>query len=170
MDRSVAAGCAWAQKQAIKINTSIYFIMRGLFLTIGIGVKFIIDNIFLVAIAVVSGGALLLPALQPRGKRASSLEVTQMINRGKTTVLDIRTADEFAKGHLRDAKNIPLADLATRIGELDKLKGRTIVVVCQTGARADKAARQLNAAGFQDVVALDGGIAAWTAASLPTVK
>ena len=132
--------------------------------------KFIIDNIFLVAIAVVSGGALLLPALQPRGRRASSLEVTQMINRGKTTVLDIRTADEFAKGHLRDAKNIPLADLASRIGELDKLKGRTVVVVCQTGARADKAVRQLKTAGFEDAVVLDGGIAAWTAASLPTVK
>ena len=132
--------------------------------------KFIIDNIFLFGIAVVSGAALLIPALQPRGKRASSLEVTQMINRGKTTVLDVRTAEEFAKGHVRDAKNIPLADLSTRISELDKLKGRTIVVICQTGARADKAIKQLTAAGFNDVVSLDGGIAAWQAASLPTVK
>jgi len=144
--------------------------MRGLSLTIGTPLKFIIDNIFLFGIAVVSGAALLIPALQPRGKRASSLEVTQMINRGKTTVLDVRTAEEFAKGHVRDAKNIPLADLSTRISELDKLKGRTIVVICQTGARADKAIKQLTAAGFNDVVSLDGGIAAWQAASLPTVK
>jgi rhodanese-related sulfurtransferase len=71
---------------------------------------------------------------------------------------------------LRDAKNIPLADFDKRIGELEKSKGKSIVVVCQTGARADKAVRLLQAAGFDDVVALEGGLAAWRAASLPTVK
>ena len=126
--------------------------------------NFIVDNIFIVAIAVISGGALLWPALAPRGKRATPLQVTQMINRGKTTVVDVRSAEEFAAGHLRDAKHIPLADLGNRIGELDKSKNRTVVVVCQTGARADKAARQLQAAGFEDVHALEGGQAAWIAA------
>jgi rhodanese-related sulfurtransferase len=43
-------------------------------------------------------------------------------------------------------------------------------VVCQSGARADKAARQFRAAGFEDVYTLDGGIAAWTAAGLPLTK
>ena len=132
--------------------------------------KFILDHIFTIAIAVISGLALLLPALQPKGKRASSLQVTQMINRGKTTVVDVRTAEEFAKGHMRDAKNIPLADLSTRIAELEKSKSRTVVVVCQAGARADKAVRQLAAAGFSDVVSLDGGLAAWQSAGLPVTK
>ncbi|WP_312513601.1 rhodanese-like domain-containing protein [Massilia sp.] len=132
--------------------------------------NFIVDNIFIVAIAVISGGALLWPALAPRGKRATPLQVTQMINRGKTTVVDVRSAEEFAAGHLRDAKHIPLADLGNRIGELDKSKNRTVVVVCQTGARADKAARQLQAAGFEDVHALEGGQAAWVAAGLPVTK
>jgi rhodanese-related sulfurtransferase len=133
-------------------------------------VKFIIDHIFTVALVLISGGALLWPALQPRGKRASPLHVTQVINRGKATIVDVRTAEEFAKGHLRDAKNIPLADLASRIGELDKSKSRSVVIVCQTGARADKAARQLAAAGFDDVVSLDGGLTAWQAAGLPVTK
>ncbi len=132
--------------------------------------KFFIDNIFLIGIVLMSGGALLLPALMPRGKRASTLEVTQLMNRGKTVVLDVRDPAEFAKGHLRDAKNIPLADLQARIGELDKAKGKSVVVVCQTGARADKAIKVLQGAGFDDVVGLDGGLAAWQAASLPTVK
>lgn len=132
--------------------------------------NFIIDNIFIVAIAVISGAALLWPALAPRGKRATPLQVTQMINRGKTTIVDVRSADEFAAGHLRDAKHIPLADLTSRIGELDKSKNRTVVVVCQSGARADKAARQLQAAGFDDVHSLEGGLAAWTAAGLPLTK
>ena len=132
--------------------------------------NFIVDNILIVAIAVISGGALLWPALAPRGKRATPLQVTQMINRGKTTVVDVRSAEEFAAGHLRDAKHIPLADLGNRIGELDKSKNRTVVVVCQTGARGDKAARQLQAAGFEDVHALEGGQAAWIAAGLPVTK
>lgn len=132
--------------------------------------KFIIDHILIVSIVVLSGGALLWPALQPRGKRASSLEVTQLINRGKSLILDVRDAAEFAKGHLRDAKNIPLSDLASRIAELEKSKSKTIIVVCQTGSRADKAVKQLTAAGFSDVVSLDGGVTAWTAAGLPTAK
>ena len=132
--------------------------------------NFIIDNIFVVAIAVVSGAALLWPALAPRGKRATPLQATQMINRGKTVVLDVRSSEEFAAGHVRDAKNIPLADLTNRIGELDKSKSRTVIVVCQTGARADKAVRQLQAAGFEDAHALEGGLAAWKAAGLPVTK
>lgn len=147
-----------------------YFIMRGFTSTIGSLVKFILDHIFIVAIAMLSGGALLWPALAPRGRRASALQVTQMINRGKTAVIDVRTAEEFAGGHLRDAKNIPLADLAARIGELDKNKTKTVVLVCQSGARSDKAARQLKAAGFEDVYGLDGGMAAWQAAGLPMTK
>ena len=133
--------------------------------------KFILDHIFIVAVVVLSGGALLWPALQPRGKRASNLQVTQLINRGRTTLLDVRDAAEFANGHLRDAKNIPLADLAARIGELEKAKAKsTIVIVCQSGARADKAVKQLTAAGFDDVVSLEGGLAAWQAAGLPIAR
>jgi rhodanese-related sulfurtransferase len=133
-------------------------------------VKFILDNIWAVSLAVASGLALLLPALMPRGKRASATEVVQLINRGKTVLVDVRSPAEFANGHMRDAKNIPLADFATRIGELDKSKGKNIVVVCQTGARADKAIKLLQNAGFADVVALEGGMAAWQAANLPTAK
>ena len=132
--------------------------------------KFILDHLLLVGIALVSGLGLLLPALTPRGKRASTLQVTQMMNRGKTVVVDVRTPEEFADGHLRDAKNIPLADLSARIGELEKSKARALVVVCQSGTRADKAARQLAAAGFNDVVSLDGGLTAWQAAGLPVAK
>jgi rhodanese-related sulfurtransferase len=144
--------------------------MLGFTSTIGSFVKFILDHLFVVAIAVVSGLGLLLPGLRPAGRRVSALQATQLMNRGKTTVLDVRNADEFAGGHLRDAKNIPLADLATRIGELDKSKNRTVVVVCQGGARADKAARQLAAAGFDDVWSLDGGVTAWQTAGLPLTK
>jgi rhodanese-related sulfurtransferase len=134
-------------------------------------VKFILDHLLTVAIAVISGGALLFPALMPRGRQATPLQATQMINRGRSTaVIDVRSADEFAAGHLRDAKNMPLADLAKRIGELDKNKVKTVILVCQSGARAGKAARQLKSAGFEDIYTLEGGVNAWSAAGLPLSK
>jgi rhodanese-related sulfurtransferase len=133
-------------------------------------VKFFIDNIFIVAIVLLSGGALLWPALTQRGKRATAQEVTLLINRDKAAILDVRDAAEFAAGHLPNARNIPLADLDQRIGELDKLKSKSVVVVCQSGARASSAAGKLAKAGFTDVVNLDGGVAAWKTAGLPLAK
>jgi rhodanese-related sulfurtransferase len=84
-------------------------------------VKFILDHLITVVIAVLSGGGLLWLSLAPRGRQASPMLATQMINRGKSTaVIDVRSSDAYMAGHLRDAKHIPLAELATRIGELDK--------------------------------------------------
>ena len=133
-------------------------------------VKFFIDNIFFVAIALISGGALLWPSLTQRGKRASPQQITQLINCGKALILDVRDGAEFAGGHLPDAKNIPLGELAGRIGELDKFKAKSVIVVCQSGARAATAAGLLQKAGYADVVNLDGGVAAWKAAGLPLVN
>ncbi len=132
--------------------------------------KFILDHIFLIGLAIVSGGLLLWPSLQARGKRASALEVTQLINRGKAVIVDVRDAAEFANGHLRDSKNISLKELPARIGELEKFKTKSIIVICQSGARAGAATKTLHKAGFADVVCLDGGMAAWQTQGLPIAK
>lgn len=133
-------------------------------------VKFLIDHVFLFGIVLLSGGALVWPALTARGKRASVLEVTQLINRGKALVLDVRDAEAFAAGHLRDAKHLPMAELGQRLGELEKAKHKTIIVICQKGSRAGAAAQTLAKAGFADVVCLDGGLAAWQTQGLPLAK
>jgi rhodanese-related sulfurtransferase len=135
-----------------------------------ITVKFIIDNIWLLALALLSGSMLLWPAMQRRGAKASPLQATQLMNRGKTTILDVRDAAEFAKGHLRDAKNIALSELPKRIGELDKVKTKPVIVVCQSGDQSSKAASQLQKAGFAEVVSLEGGLTAWQALGLPVAK
>jgi rhodanese-related sulfurtransferase len=144
--------------------------MRGLTSTNGSPVKFIIDHILLVAIVVLSGGALLWPALTQRGKKASPQQITLLINRGKATIVDVRDAAAFGEGHLPDARNIPLGELANRAGELEKFKNRTAVVVCQKGTRAFGAAKILEKAGFADVVVLDGGVDAWKTQGLPITK
>ncbi|KAB8040202.1 rhodanese-like domain-containing protein [Janthinobacterium aquaticum] len=129
--------------------------------------KFFIDHIFLIAIVLISGGALLWPMLSMRGKRATVLEVTQLINRGKTIIVDVRNPEEFATGHLPDAKNIPLAELSKRMTELEKFKTRTIVVVCQKGSRSASAVALLTKAGYTEATSLEGGIDEWNKQGLP---
>lgn len=135
-----------------------------------ISVKFLVDNVFLIALVLLSGGMLLAPLIQQRGNRVSLLRATQLINQGKTVVVDVRTPEEFAAGHLRDAKNIPRKELPQRAGEIDKNKTKSVIVVCRSGTEAARAAAQLNKAGFTDVYCLDGGIDAWQANGLPTTR
>ncbi|MDR3479136.1 MAG: rhodanese-like domain-containing protein [Burkholderiaceae bacterium] len=135
--------------------------------------KFFIDNIsnvWLLAIVLVSGGMLLWPILQRRGAKVSILQATQLFNQGKTLLLDVREEAEFAAGHVRDAKNIPLKQLPTRLGEIDKFKDKTVIAVCATGVRSASASGLLKKSGFADVYSLDGGMTAWQSQGLPTVK
>jgi rhodanese-related sulfurtransferase len=133
-------------------------------------VKFIIDNIWIVAIAVVSGAALLIPTLQRRGAKLSQLQATQLINQGKSLILDVRSAEEFAAGHLQNAKHIALPELRTRLKEIEKSKISTVITVCEHGTRSASAASLLTKAGFEKVFILDGGVSAWKSQGLPTVK
>jgi rhodanese-related sulfurtransferase len=133
-------------------------------------VEFIINNIWLFGLILISGGALLWPLLRQRGSKVSILQATQMINQGKTIILDVREPAEFAAGHIIESKNIPLKDLTKRVGELDKFKSRSVIVVCESGPQSAKAASQLKSAGFQNVFSLTGGLSAWRAQGLPTPK
>ncbi|WP_105530805.1 rhodanese-like domain-containing protein [Solimicrobium silvestre] len=132
--------------------------------------KFIIDNIWLIGLILISGGALLVPVLQRRGAKVSLLQATQLMNQSKCVVLDVREAAEFEAGHIKSAKNIPLSDLSKRLGELEKQKSHAVITVCAKGTRSATAAAMLNRAAFTNVVSLDGGMAAWQEQGLPVVK
>jgi len=133
-------------------------------------VKFIIDNIWLIVLALGSGAALLIPALQRSGAKVSVLQATQLMNQGKCTVLDVRNPDEFAAGHIKNAKNIPLSDLSSRLTELEKQKNLSVIAVCAKGTRSATAVAMLTRAAFTQAVSLDGGMVAWQEQGLPTVK
>ena len=132
--------------------------------------KFILDNIFLLGIALISGGALLFPLLQRRGAKLSQLQATQYINQGKTLVLDVRNAEEFAAGHLPNAKNIPLAELNKRLKEIEKSKNTVVITVCASGVRSASAVAVLSKAGFAQAFSLEGGNDAWKTQGMPIVK
>ena len=131
--------------------------------------KFVTDNIFLIAIAFVSGAMLLWPLInrQLAGATVGTLQATRLINDG-AVVLDVRDGTEYAAGHLANSRNIPVADIDKRAAELPA--GKPVVVVCATGSRAARAASVLRKSGRADVFCLDGGLAGWQQAGLPVVK
>jgi rhodanese-related sulfurtransferase len=133
-------------------------------------VQFFIQNSWLIALAIVSGGLLLFPTLQRGGARLSILQATQLVNQNKGVFVDVRSAADYAAGHIRDARNIPLPELKARSSELDKFKSKTVIVVCSSGSQSAKAVSLLKSAGFGEVYSLDGGLAAWQAQGLPTAR
>ena len=78
---------------------------------------------------------------------------------GAVAVLDVRDESEWDEGHLAEAIHLPLATLASRLGDIPR--GRPIVVHCQAGSRSAIAASILTASGMPYVRNLTGGIAAW---------
>lgn len=82
-------------------------------------------------------------------------------------LIDVRTPEEFARGHVPGARNIPIDELAPRTDELAAHRDGELVVYCETGRRAAKASVLLAEAGFTRVRHLDGDMAAWRSAGLP---
>ena len=133
--------------------------------------EFINQNIMLVALVVVSGLSLLWPLFaRPSGNSVSPGEATQLINREDAHIVDVREAGEFAGGHLPDAVNIPAGQLAERVGELDKFKGKPLIVCCASGMRSNKACGELKKQGFDRLYNLAGGVDAWVGAGYPIKK
>jgi rhodanese-related sulfurtransferase len=82
-------------------------------------------------------------------------EAQALIDDG-AAVIDVRTPEEFATGHLRGAANIDVtaADFHERVGRLDP--DATYVVYCRSGSRAGAAAEMMTELGFTDVVNAGG--------------
>lgn len=98
----------------------------------------------------------------------SGQELAQRIEAGDAPlVLDVRTPEEYASGHIPGAVNIPFDQLAGRMDELKAGKSDEIVVHCQSGRRAAMAEKTLAAAGYTDVRDLEGHMKRWKEAGLP---
>ena len=90
---------------------------------------------------------------------AAAGEVDERRARGEVEIVDVRNGSEWAAGHIPGSRNLPLGRLAERLDELPR--DRTVVVHCQSGARAGVALSLLRSRGFQDVRHLTGDWAEW---------
>jgi len=82
-------------------------------------------------------------------------------------IFDVRTAEEFAGGHVPGAINLPHTEVAARAAEFATYQDREVVVYCRSGKRAAMAEADLQAAGFTRLLDLAGHMQQWTADRYP---
>lgn len=85
-------------------------------------------------------------------------------------LVDVRTPEEFAEGHIENAINMDINgdNFEASVASLDKEK--PVMVYCKAGGRSAKAAAKLKEMGFKSISDLDGGITNWNSENKPTVK
>ncbi|TCI37688.1 MULTISPECIES: rhodanese-like domain-containing protein [Exiguobacterium] len=93
-------------------------------------------------------------------KTITTTELETLLSTDETlNLIDVRETDEFAGGHIKQAKNVPLSDFSAKVDELDRTK--PIHVICAAGGRSMNASAYLDSLGF-DVINVDGGMMSWT--------
>ncbi len=108
-----------------------------------------------------------LQRLRNAGRNISALEATRLQNSEDAVFVDVRDDKEYKRGHLPSSRHLPLSQLDKRSHELEKFRQRPLILVCETGARSQRASVQLRKKGFEKVYNLTGGVGAWEKAQLP---
>jgi len=112
--------------------------------------------------------------LEVRLKGRSLVQVStnmavQLINKG-ATIIDVRPSENYAGGHIVNARNLPLAEIESQPEAVKKKKDKVLLTVCDTGPVSRRAADALRKAGYESAYSLQGGLAAWRTDNLPLVK
>lgn len=129
---------------------------------------FLINHWYLFVAAVVSGGLLAWPVLFGRAAQSgvSPAEAVGLLNRERAVLIDVSEPAEYASGHASGSKNVPFGTLEAA-GDLPKNKALPLLLLCPTGARANRGAAILRKRGYDRAHAVAGGVAAWREANLP---
>jgi len=133
--------------------------------------EFVQRHPIMIGVAVALAVAAVVIEIRHRSRGAVSVgpnDAVRLIN-GGAAVLDVRKSDEFAAGHIIDARNIPEAELAKQADTLKKFREKPVVVYCDNGAASGGAVNILKEQGFTKVVSLRGGLNAWRQDNLPVV-
>ena len=133
--------------------------------------EFAANHTLLVTALLFSFFLLVFTELRRQAQGATNVEpqdAVKLIN-ADAVVLDLRSSEAFARGHIVNAKNIPADDLTTNQDQYKKYKSRPILAVCDAGITSSKAVDTLRKSGLENVYGLKGGITAWTQANLPLV-
>jgi rhodanese-related sulfurtransferase len=106
-----------------------------------------------------------------RVKQLGFREVKQRMDAGdKFTLVDVREDSEWARGHLPGAVHLGRGIIERDIEQAFPDKSSSIVLYCGGGFRSALSADNLQKMGYRNVISMDGGWRAWTAAGFPTEK
>lgn len=102
-------------------------------------------------------------------KQATVHEINELLDSGgECQVIDVREFSEFDSERIADAQLMPLSNFEKHADDIDH--SRPVYLICRSGNRAKQAAERLHSKGFFDVHIMEGGMLAWTQASLPVVR
>ena len=106
----------------------------------------------------------------PGVARVDVAEFATVITEPGVQIIDVRTPEEFADGHIRGAVNIPVQqpDFAERVAALDP--AATYAVYCRSGNRSQPAVAAMRDAGITNIYELQSGTKGWTAAGQPLTR
>ena len=125
---------------------------------------FVLSGLFVIILAL-----LIFTELRKGGQSLSTRELTALINSEQGVVIDVRAKKDFASGHIAGSLHMPHDKVLSRVSELEKYKGKTLILVDALGQQAGSIARELKKSGFT-AAKLSGGIATWRGDNLPVVK
>lgn len=109
-------------------------------------------------------------SLPPTVQTVGVAEAQQLLQQSSTLALDVRSPGEFESARIEGAVNIPVDQLDPHLREIVSAGGGTLLVVCQSGGRAEQAATKLARGGRSDLVLLEGGMNAWLAQGAPVKR
>ena len=95
-------------------------------------------------------------------------EFYKRAQKGTPIIIDVRTPQEYAQGHIPKAQNIPLSLLKNQLQKLQPYVKQEIYLVCAVGGRSAKATDFLHSKGFQKAINVQGGTRGWKARGYPT--
>jgi rhodanese-related sulfurtransferase len=99
----------------------------------------------------------------------SSMQAVRLMNQG-ALVIDLRSKEAFDAGHIGEARNVPVAELAAQADALKKWRDKNVITYCDSGVNGASGARTLMKLGFTKVFNLHGGLSAWVKDNLPLAK
>jgi len=97
-----------------------------------------------------------------------AVAAVQLIN-NDAVVVDLRSSDAHARGHIVSARSIPSDELDAKLSTLTQDKSKPIIAVCESGVSSTRAVNTLRQQGFESVYGLKGGMTGWSQAGLPVV-
>lgn len=134
-------------------------------------VEFIAQQWELVAILATLVVLLLFTESRKGGSVVTAQSLGQLANKEGAAIIDLRDVKEFREGHIAGAVNLTYNKLNTDKADLEKYKGKPIILVCKMGQHASSIAKQLHKVeGFEQVYRLQGGMIDWRAAQMPVLK
>ena len=104
----------------------------------------------------------------PQSRDIDVEEFYTRVQKGVPLIIDVRTPQEYAQGHIPKAKNIPLSTLEQQLPSLQPNIDQEIYLVCAVGGRSAKATDMMRAKGFQKAINVQGGTRGWKAKGYPT--